>query len=71
MKDVNKRKIDIEIHKLISKLLTESEFIEKDESLTRNQQTINHENQILAVQAAIKPGIFALYFQPYTKEMIK
>jgi len=36
IKDVNKRKIDIEIHKLISKLLTESEFIEKDESLTRN-----------------------------------
>ena len=30
-KHLNKRKIDIEIHKLISKLLTESEFIEKDD----------------------------------------
>ncbi len=34
IEEVDKSKIDKEIHKLINKLLVESEFIEKEESVT-------------------------------------
>ena len=34
IEDINKSKIDKEIHKLINKLLVESGFIEKEENLT-------------------------------------
>lgn len=37
IKDINKSKIDIEIHKFINKLLIESGFVEKVENLTSNQ----------------------------------
>lgn len=33
MEEVTKAKIDLEIHKLINKLLIESEYDEKDENL--------------------------------------
>ena len=34
IEDINKSKIDKEIHKLINKLLIESGFVEKEENLT-------------------------------------
>ena len=44
MEKITKAKIDIEIHKLINKLLIESEFDDKDENLNQMEQTINHQN---------------------------
>lgn len=64
--------IDLAVHKLIHEMIVMSE----DDPQMKNavhlkDSMIQHQELILAVKDAIKPGLCAIIFKKFTKEMLK
>ena len=64
--------IDLAVHKLIHEMLVMAE----DDPQLKNavhlkESMIQHQELIMAVKEAIKPGLFSIYFQRFTKDMLK
>lgn len=71
-KDLSTLEIDMAVHKLIHQLLLQAE----DDPQRKLQvhllnHMIEHQELIICIKDAIKPGIFQVWFQPFTAQMIK
>ena len=70
-KKLSVSEIDHKVHILIHKLIR----LAADDSASSNEIFLNknmvhHQRQIQAVKNAIKPGLYASLFTPFTKEMV-
>ena len=59
------------VHNLIHQLLTMGEDDPLKNKQIHHQGMAKHQEMIQSVKQAIKPGFFAVYFRPFTIEMIK
>lgn len=71
-KDLSISEIDEIIHKFIHNLLLMAEDDpQQQHAVHLKNQMIQHQEMILSIKDAIKPGIFQTFYKPYSKDQIK
>ena len=71
-KDLSISEIDGMIHKFIHNLLLMAEDDpQMQHAVHLKSSMIQHQEMILSIKDAIKPGIFQTFYKPYTKDQIK
>ena len=71
-KDLSISEIDGIIHKFIHNLLLMAEDDpQMQHAVHLKNSMIQHQEMILSIKDAIKPGIFQTFYKPYTKDQIK